>query len=300
MPVSPPATDLAELPVLFVEWLTYQDPRGASLPGFGRAWDRFPRFAPDTVDDRDPPRRRYDSVETAMLELACQVERGVRASTTMYRFEPGTKGRDRPIEMSMDVRAACEYHRVEHGAGPAGADEVYPQLPSVVRGSVTPALLPEPAAWSDLYGLFKAVAEQLEAYHAVITPRALTNQFRNDGYDYLVLGDVAWINWFGPSVLERWGGADALAGVGVFQERVGDALVVWATDAPPERDDTLTGIANYRWKWPFYNAVGRESWWKADPDKRVLTWEDQMALLGVHAPSPAEHRRFAAQHQEAP
>lgn len=298
--MNSPVVDLSGLPTLRCQWLTYQDPRGGSLPGFGRVWDRFPRFAPDTIDDRDPPRRRYDSVEAGMLELAGELEPGSRAATTMYRFEPGTKGRDRPIEMSFDVTAALDYHYVERGAGPDGEDLVYPQWPSEVRGSLQPVLLAERAAWNDLYELFKAVAGQLEAYHAVITPRVLTNQFRNRGFEYLVLTDVGWINWFGPSVLDRWGGPDALAGVGVFQERVGDALVVWATEAPPKRDDSLTGIANYPWKWPFYNAVGRESWWKADPDKRDLTWADQVALLGVHAPTPDEHRRFAAQYEETP
>jgi len=237
-------------------------------------------------------------VEAAMVELAGEVKPGVSASTTMFRFEPGTKGRDRPIDLHFVVSAKRDYRRVERGVGPSGGDEIYPQFPSVVRGSIEPALLSELAAWREFYEPFKAVAEQLEAYSSTITPLKLTNQFRNDGFEYLVLGDVAWINWFGPSVLERWGGPDALAGVGVFQERVGDALVVWATETPPERDDTLTGIANYRWKWPFYNAVDRESWWKADPDKRDLSWSDQMALLGVHAPSPEEHRRFATQYQE--
>lgn len=233
-----------------------------------------------------------------MVELAGEVKPGARASTTMYRFKPDTMGRGRPIEMSFDVDAALDYRRVERGVGPVGEDEVYPQFPSRVRGSLKPALLTEPAAWEEFYGLFKAVAEQLEAYHAVITPLSLTNQFRNQGFPYLVLRDVAWINWFGPSVLERWDGSDALVGVGEYQEPVGDSLVVWATGAPPERDDTLTGIANYRWKWPFYNSVGRESWWKADPDKRDLSWSDQMALLGVHAPSPEEHSRFATQYEE--
>ena len=233
-----------------------------------------------------------------MVELAGEVRPGRRASTTMYRFETGTKGRDRPIEMSISVEAALDYRRVEPGAGPSGEDEIYPQFPSEVRGSIEPALLAEPTAWNELYDLFKAVAEELEAYHAVITPRELTNQFRNRGFPYLVLRDVAWINWFGPSVLDRWGGPDALVDVGVFQERVGDALVVWATEEPPVRDDALTGIANYPWKWPFYTAVGRESWWKADPDNRSLSWSDQMALLGVHAPSPDEHRRFATQYEE--
>ena len=296
--MNPPPVDLEGLPILSCEWLTYQDPRGASLAGFGSVWDQFPRFAPDTIDYRDPPRRRYDSVEAAMVELAGEVKPGAHTSTDMYRFRPGSKGRDRPIEMYFSVSARLDYRRVEHGAGPAGEDEVYPQFPSEVGGSIEPALLTEAAAWDELYGLFKAIAVQLEAYHARITPQALTNQFLNNGFEYLVLGDVAWINWFGPSVLERWGGPDALAGVGVFQERVGESLVVWATDSAPERDDTLTGIANYPWKWPFYNAVGRESWWKADPDKRDLSWSDQMALLGVHAPSPEEHCRFATQYEE--
>jgi hypothetical protein len=294
-PLGRTAAPAGDFPVIKVVWLTYQDPRGDSLKGFGRVWDQFPRFAPDVVDDRDPPRARYDSVEQAMGELAESLVPGRLSSTWMYRFEPGSKGRDRPIELSVAVGASCRRHRIELAAGERGEDLVYPQFPAEISALVKPPMLAEAEAREDLYELFKALAQQLEAYHAVITPLPLTNQFRNRGFPYLFLRDVGWVNWFGPSVLARWGGPDALAEVGVFQERVGESLVVWATEAPPVRDDTLTGIASYPWKWPFYDAVGRESWWKADPDKKDLSWVDQMALVGVHAPSPEEHRMHARQ-----
>jgi hypothetical protein len=281
--------------MLGIQWLTYQDPRGDALPAFGRVWDQFPQFAPDLVDDRDPPRSKFESVEAAMVEFAHLVQPGERAWTTMYRYEPGSKGRDRPTELTVQVKPACDYHRIESGTGSAGDVVVYPQYPTRLSALVKPPLLSDAESCAELIEMFKAVAGQLECFVARVSPVALSKQFRNRGFPFLVLEDIGWINWFGPSVLGRWGGPEALAGVGVFQERVGDSLVVWATEAPPERDDTLTGSANYPWKWPFYNAVGRESWWKADPEKRELTWEDQVALVGVRAPSPDEHRRYARQ-----
>lgn len=135
------------LPILRFAWFTYQDPRGDSLPGLGRVWDRFPRFAPDAIDDRDPPRRRFDTVEQGMAELAAEVVPGKRSSTTMYQFAEG-KGRDRPILLSVDVTAACDRHRVEvDGGSGAGEREVYPQFPSEYGGSVKPPLLDEAEGW---------------------------------------------------------------------------------------------------------------------------------------------------------
>ncbi|HEX5012927.1 MAG TPA: hypothetical protein VFV72_02120 [Candidatus Limnocylindrales bacterium] len=95
------------------------------------------------------------------------------------------------------------------------------------------------------------------------------------------IGDVYWLNYFGPATVAKWG--TALAGLGVRREAtaVGGALV-WATPTPFVLDPEATAMTAYPWKKPFYDALGLETFIHEG-------WQDPG--VGVRVPSFEEHRQ---------
>lgn len=95
-----------------------------------------------------------------------------------------------------------------------------------------------------------------------------------------VLPDVRWLNYFGPSFLERYG--HRVDGLGVRCDRTANGgALVWATPTPFVFDEGATSFGDYPWKRPFYDALG------------AAFVEDHAVAggRGEHVPSYADHRR---------
>jgi len=91
------------------------------------------------------------------------------------------------------------------------------------------------------------------------------------------LRDVYWLNFFGPSYVERFG--PRLDGLGVRQERTSNGgLVVWAAETPFLYRDDVASFMDYSWKQPFYEALGRDTFVHVGqaPGQHVPTREDHV------------------------
>ena len=96
-----------------------------------------------------------------------------------------------------------------------------------------------------------------------------------------VLPDVRWLNYFGPSFIERHGHRIDDLGFRCDRTANGGALV-WATPTPFVFDESATSFGDYRWKRPFYDALG----------ETFLHEDVTPGGRGEHVPSYADHRRL--------
>jgi hypothetical protein len=102
-----------------------------------------------------------------------------------------------------------------------------------------------------------------------------------------MVSDVYWVNYFGPGYVERWG-LERLQAIGVRSDvRSTGAVAIWATEMPPMVDSTARRLADYSFKAPFYEALGR----------RTFTLETlDLPERGEVVPTLDEHRRLSIQH----
>jgi hypothetical protein len=94
------------------------------------------------------------------------------------------------------------------------------------------------------------------------------------------LPDVRWLNYFGPSFVERYG--HRIDNLGVRRDQTANGgLLVWATPTPFVFDKHGTSFGDYPWKRPFYDALGAA----------FLSDHAGGGGRGEHVPSYADHRR---------
>ena len=94
------------------------------------------------------------------------------------------------------------------------------------------------------------------------------------------LPDVRWLNYFGPAFIERY--RHRIDGLGVRCDRTANGgALVWATPTPFVFDEGTTAVDNYRWKRPFYDALGAT----------FMGVHTVAGGRGEHVPSYADHRR---------
>ncbi|UUR06735.1 hypothetical protein [Sphingomonas glaciei] len=94
------------------------------------------------------------------------------------------------------------------------------------------------------------------------------------------LPDVRWLNYFGPSFIERYG--PGIKGLGVRCDRTANGgAMVWATPTPFVFEEGATSFGDYPWKRPFYDALGA-----------AFVSDDAVpGGRGEHVPSYADHLR---------
>jgi hypothetical protein len=97
------------------------------------------------------------------------------------------------------------------------------------------------------------------------------------------LPDVYWWNYYGPAMVEKWGGR--LDGLGARQTRTpAGANVVIATDVPFIHDPKIKRVDGYKWKLPFYAALGADTFMHEGQEQRGV---------GELVPDFDSHRRAA-------
>lgn len=102
------------------------------------------------------------------------------------------------------------------------------------------------------------------------------------------LPDVRWINYLGSAYVERFG-IERLSRIGVRHEvRPSGAVVIWATEDPPDRDEEVRRITGFPFKKPFYRELGleafvHESLEVPEPGRYVPTLEDHQRAAAAQA-----------------
>ena len=92
--------------------------------------------------------------------------------------------------------------------------------------------------------------------------------------------DIYWLNFFGPGYVEFFG--TRLEGLGVRRERTpGGGILLWATETPFVYEQGRA-VAEYEFKRPFYEALGRDTF-RSAAQRRGAT--------GEHVPTHAAHKR---------
>jgi hypothetical protein len=97
------------------------------------------------------------------------------------------------------------------------------------------------------------------------------------------LPDVYWWNYYGPAMVEKWGGRLDRLGARHTQTPAG-AMVVIATDTPFMYDPNIKRVDGYKWKSPFYAALGADTFMREEQEQRGV---------GELVPDFDSHRRAA-------
>lgn len=249
--------------------------RPGALRALGDAFDAEERLRPDRMDRNDPIREKISSAAAYLGGVEALPTQGPESYLFERRSAPrlggGISFNRRPPEQLESP------HRV------------YISLEEDVLSA-------EPNLVEPLGDLFVRLADAFDAYYGFATHSKLPWQQRVElveagrrgepapqyptmHTDRTSVRDVYWLNYFGPSYAERWG--DRLDGVGVRQvETANGGRVIWAAESPFLYEEGVTSTADYAWKQPFYDALGKDT----------FVHLRQMAPRGV--PSWDDHRRF--------
>ena len=122
-------------------------------------------------------------------------------------------------------------------------------------------------------------------------PKAQTQHFAID------IGDVCWLNYFGPGYVEFWGRdkVDALAKAYRAEYFDNGGVCIQATEKPVSVDFLVTAITGYDWKQPFYDILGQdtfvyESQKKGLPGQYVPTLECHRSIVRQMYPNMKEFK----------
>lgn len=262
------------------------------LGAIGRTLDRFPELAPTKMGPRDPPRTPVITVEDQLVAWAAKIHPGDYFNQFMARSKPHAYGL---AWVTGDIWGypPLAPHKLEFGVEEGWFDG------------------PERVARLERFAeLFSSLAESMDAFWGEAGLTSLRRQ-RNDfvlGEDFTrrqagrpllirgmvgtgwdlrerALPDVFWLNFFGPSFVERFG-RDRFDGLGVRQQPAANGgIVAWSTETPFVYDGSAQRLTDYTWKRPFYEQLGWDSILHED-------WNDPGS--GVRVPTYHEHRRFTA------
>lgn len=228
--------------------------RPGALRALGAAFDADPRLRPDRMDTADPIRQKIGSAADYLGALE-----GIPATGTQsYLFDRRTAPRfgggisfERGAPEALETRHRI-YGSIDDEVLAEGADLIEPFADLFVRladafdamyGFATHSKLP----WQQRVELVEAGrrGEPAPQYPTMATDRSSVR-------------DVYWLNAFGPAFMERWGAR--LDGVGIRQvDTPNGGRVIWAADTPFLFDPDVPSTADYPWKRPFYDALGRAS-----------------------------------------
>ena len=249
---------------------TVADLRSSSALGaIGRELDRDPNLRMQRFGTGDPPRTPIESAEAALRSWrpAAKDERGHWWFFLSRRDEP--RGRGSIIITTLDPTKALYAHSV-------GA-------------TYSASWFDNSDRLDEIAGLLRRFAEATRAFYGRAALGAIYDQ-HNVRLDHLPplgyereIPDVYWLNYFGPGYIELFGAR--LERIGVRRVRTENGgLLVWATETPfvLDRDSR---VADYGFKQPFYEAIGRDA----------FRSEDQLrGAAGEHVPTFDVHRRHAS------
>jgi len=243
--------------------------------------DEFPELRPLKCGPRDPPRIKVTTMRAALA----QVERPfgylfVRAAEPTYEGGELSVGRGRGRYLATRV---------------GKTEPTFSLLPHTFNVSYDRLWFDNPQRQAMVAEFFRRMCEAMDAFYGFACSEALWLARR--GYMPTAraglfaqvdreLPDVMWLNYFGPSWLNR---TDHMLGLGYGETPTSNGGVVLQTTETPfvfERD--AHPILGYRWKQPLIDALGKDTFkWseqvQAAPGQLVPSWEEHFAASpGTH------------------
>jgi len=228
--------------------------RPGAIRALGDAFDADERLRPDRMDRNDPIREKIRSAAAYLGGVEALLAQGPESYLFERRSAPRLGG-----GITFDRRAPEELK---------SPHRIYLSLEEEV-------LTAEPNLAESLGDLFVRLADAFDGYYGFATHSKLPWQQRVELVeagrrgepapqyptmytDRTSVRDVYWLNYFGPSYVERWG--DRLNDVGVRQvETSNRGRVIWAAESPFLYDEAVGSTSDYAWKQPFYEALGRDT-----------------------------------------
>jgi hypothetical protein len=248
---------------LHIESVTDMDLERATA--VGRAYDADPELRPTRVGG-DPARIKVESTLEDLIRrtglpigwLTVRVntrdtyEGGEMAMSPGRGRYSGRVDRDPPTFVLVP-------HTISHGVLRTWADA-------------------EPGRVDRIARLFERLCEAMDACYGVAM-RVPRKRFLPPGD--VGLGEIGWVNYFGPAFLERW---PALASTGLQTTPIGNGgVVIRIASAPWDLDESM--------RQPVLDAIG--------PDALLTDWGPDTPR-GVHVPSYEDHMRFSPGTMEMP
>lgn len=238
--------------------------------------DQFPELRPVKCGPRDPPRVRV----TTMQAVLGQAERPfwyllVRAAEPTY-----------------------EGGELEIGGGRGGyvstrvgkAEPAFSLVPHKFYFSYDSDWFDTPQRYVTVTEFFRRMCEAMDAFYGFACSRALWLARRGHmptGRAGLFaqldreLPDVMWLNYFGPSWVNR---TDRLLGLGYGETRTSNGgVVLQTTEIPFVFELDAHPILGHPWKQPLMDALGKDTFkWseqvQAAPGRLVPSWEEHFAV----------------------
>jgi hypothetical protein len=256
--------------VLLLDVQSVADLRSSSaLAAIGRELDRDQNLRMQRFGTGDPPRTPIDSAEAALRDWrpAAKDERGHWWFFMSRSDKP--RGRASIIITTLDPTKALYAHTAGATYGSSWFDS--------------------PDRLDEIAGLIRRLAEATGAFYGRAALGAIYDQ-HNLKLDHLPprnyereIPDVYWLNYFGPGYVEYFG--PRLERIGMRRVRTENGgLLVWATETPFVLE-RASRVADYEFKQPFYEALGRDA----------FRSEDQLrGAPGEHVPTFDVHRRHAS------
>jgi len=241
---------------------------GPALAAIGRELDRNPHLRFQRFGTSDPPRTKIDSAEAALGSWRPGLRDERRAWSFFLSRAADPAGRASLDITTMDPTRARYAHdvgttyRASHFTNAQRLEEIADLLRRLAE------------ATGAFYG--RAALGAIYDQHNLIFERA-----GRPPTDYeRELPDVYWLNYLGPGYVSYFG--DRLGTLGVRRESTKTGgLLIWATETPFVLEPARS-VADYAWKRPFYDALGRDTF-RSETDRR--------GVPGERVPMFAAHRR---------
>jgi hypothetical protein len=256
--------------VLMLDVQSIADLRSSTaLAAIGRELDSDPNLRMQRFGTGDPPRTPIQSAEAALRDWrpAAKDERGHWWFFLSRGGEP--RGRASIIITTLDPTKALYAHTAGATYGARWFDS--------------------PDRLDEIASLLRRLAEATGAFYGRAALGAMYDQhnLKLDGLPPLdherEIPDVYWLNYFGPGYVEYFG--RRLDRIGVRRAVTENGgLLVWASETPFVLEPGRR-IADYEFKQPFYEALGRDAF-RSEAQLR--------GAPGEHLPTFDTHRRHAS------
>jgi hypothetical protein len=241
----------------------------SALAAIGRELDRDPNLRMQRSGTSDPPRTPIESAEAVLRDWRPAAKDDRRHWWFFLSRGDEPRGRASIDITTMDPTKALYAHSV-------GATYRASWFDNADR-------------LNEIADLLRRLAEATRAFYGRAAIGAIYDQHNVmlNGLPPLdherEIPDVYWLNYFGSGYVEFFGAR--LERIGVRRARTENGgLLIWATETPfvLDRDGR---VADYGFKQPFYEAIGRDA----------FRSEDQLrGAPGEHVPTFEVHRRHAS------
>jgi hypothetical protein len=239
---------------------------GPALAAIGRELDRDPELRFQRFGTSDPPRAKIDSAEAALGSWRPGTKDEHRAWSFFLSRPADPAGRASLDITTMDPTKARYAHdisttyRASHFTNAERLEQIADLLRRLAEAS------------GAFYG--RAALGAIYDQHNLIFERAgrPPTDFERE------LPDVFWLNYLGPGYVSYFG--DRLRTLGVRRESTKTGgLLIWATETPFVLE-SVRSVADYAWKRPFYDALGRETF-RSETERRGVPG-DRVPMFPAH------------------